>query len=256
LRRHHGFPIRLAAALALLVAAPGTPHADPGGGAAPKGYPVGDDAPVVLKTPASKADRDRVRAKLTAAERALPKPSSSFRLAAEGEERGVGADAGKLDAPDSWSPIQAWTSRTYETRSGEDEERTIEVNLALNGQRGLSSGLASVGGEVRIVALKGALAVRHSIIGAEDGSRVALPVSSGTGLTLVRIYVVPPALESRLRRAAEATEQLPVLDDTHVTASRPDAIAAVIVEIRGEGRDVDALVPKVGVASLRQLLAP
>lgn len=256
MRRLHGIPIRLTAALVLLVAAPGAPQANTDKGADPRGHPVGDDAPVVLKTPASKADRDRVRAQLAAAERALPKPSSSFRLAAEGEERGVGADAGKLDAPGSWSPIQAWTSRIYETRAGQKEERTIEVNLALNGERGLSSGLASVGGEVRIVPLKGALAVRQSIIGAEDGSRVALPVASGTGLTLVRIYVVPPALESRLRGTVEATEQLPVLDDTHVTAGRPDAIAAIIVEIRGEGRDVNALVPKVGVAALRQLLAP
>src|SRR5688572_26840797 len=106
--------------IALLVLPPA------GSRAQSKGIPVGDDTPVVLRTPATKAERDRVRGHLASAERALPKPSSTFRLAPEGEQRHVGNDSGKLDAPDGWNPIQAWLSRAYETRSaGEEDERTL-----------------------------------------------------------------------------------------------------------------------------------
>ena len=240
-----------------LFAAP-CPHAQS------KGIPVGDDAPVVLRTPANKADRDHMRGHLASAERALPKPSSTFRLAPEGEERTVGTEAGKLDAPDGWNPIQAWLSRVYETRTAsEEDERTLEINLALNGERGLSAGLATVGGAVQILDRKGALFVRQSIIGADegpnDGSRVALPISSEEAkraLTLVRAYIVPPDLESRLRKAVEKTEALPRLGDPDVTARRPDAVATIVVEIRGERRDVEALVPKLDIPVLRKLLAP
>jgi hypothetical protein len=222
--------------------------------------PVHEDAPVVLKTPASKEDRERIRETLTAAERSLPRPSSTFRLAAEGEERGVGKDAGKLDEPSAWNPIRAWISWTYETRAAsEEDERSLEVNLALNGEQGLSSGLASVAGDARVVPWKGALAVRQTLIGAEEGSRVAVPMTeedARRALTLVRVYIVRPELELWLRRTVEETKQLPRLDDTHVVASRPDATAAIIVEIRGEGRDVEALAPKIDASALRKLLVP
>lgn len=246
--------VALTLTLALLVVTPTRPHAQS------KGIPTGDDAPVVLRTPATKADRDRVRSHLTSAERSLPKPSSTFRLAPEGEERHVGNDAGKLDAPELWNPIQAWLTRAYETRTAsDDEERTLEINLALNGERGLSTGLASVGGPVQILDRKGALVVRQSIIGAEEGSRVALPLSAEDqerALTLVRAYVVPPALESRLRQSVEQTEDLPRLGDPDVTARRPDAVATIVVEIRGERRDVEALLPKLNVSALRRLVTP
>ena len=226
----------------------------------PAGHPTGDDAPVVLRTPATKADRDHVRSKLASAERAIPQPSSTFRLESEGEERGVGSDFGTLDDPARFNPIEAWISRVYETRAAaEGEERTLEIHLALNGEHGLSSGLASVGGEATIVPLKGALGIRQTVIGADEGSRVALPLSeedSRRAPTLVRIYVVPPDLESRLRRAVEDTGALPRLDATHVTAGRPAAVTLIVVEILGERRDVDALTPKVQLAALRKLLTP
>jgi hypothetical protein len=211
-------------------------------------------------TPATRETRDRLRAKLKKAERALPKPPSVFRLAPEGEERGVGTEVGKLDAPGSWNPVEAWLSRTYETRTASEEgDRSLEIHLALNGTRGISPGLASVGGEARIVPMKGALAVRQTTIGAEEGSRVALPVDpeeAGRALTLVRVYVAGPDLEARLRSVVERTGELPVIDVTHVTAQRPDSVALIVVEIRGERRDVDALVPRVGVPALRRILPP
>jgi hypothetical protein len=249
-----GRSLRLAAPLLLLLLwASSGPDANTGA------TPVGDDVVVVLRTPASKAERDRMRAKLATATKSLPTPTSAFRLADEGEERGVGSDAGKLDEPDSWNPIQAWVSRLYETRTGaEDDERSVEVNLALNGERGLSKGLASVGGEAQVVPLKGALAVRQSILGADD-SRVALPLSqedAARALTLLRIHVVSPDLEVRLRRHVEGTGQLPRIEESHLTTKRPDAIAALVVEIRGERRDVDAFAAGVGVAALRKLLGP
>ncbi|HET9253529.1 MAG TPA: hypothetical protein VFP58_15555 [Candidatus Eisenbacteria bacterium] len=256
MRRLHPKPTRCLLALALLFLMPSRPNAQD---APSKGLPVGDDAPVVLRTPATQADRDRVRARLASAERALPKPSSTFRLAPEGEERRVGADAGKLDAPDGWNPIPAWLSRSYETRTASEDERTLEINLALNGERGLSTGLATVGGAVQILDRKGALFVRQSILGAEEGSRVAVPLSpedSKRALTLVRAYVVPPDLESGLRKRVQQTEDLPRLGDGDVTSSRPDGIAAIIVEIRGERRDVDALAPRIDIAALRKLVAP
>ncbi|HEU5310354.1 MAG TPA: hypothetical protein VFV24_02775 [Candidatus Eisenbacteria bacterium] len=205
-----------------------------------------------------------MRGHLASAERALPKPSSTFRLAPEGEERTVGTEAGKLDAPDGWNPIQAWLSRVYETRTAsEEDERTLEINLALNGERGLSAGLATVGGAVQVIDRKGALFVRQSIIGADegpnDGSRVALPISpeeAKRALTLVRAYIGQPDLESRLRLAVEKTQALPRLGDPDVTARRPDAIATIVVEIRGERRDVEALVPRLDIPALRKLLAP
>ena len=241
-------------ALALLLLTPALPHAQT------KGIPVGDDAPVVLRTPATKADRDRMRAHLASAERALPKPSSAFRLAPEGEVRTIGSDAGKLDAPDGWNPIQAWLTRAYETRTAtEDDERTLEINLALNGERGLSMGLATVGGAVQILDRKGALFLRQSIIGAEEGSRVALPLSpedEKRALTIVRAYVVPAQLEARLRKSVEQTEDLPRLGDPDVTARRPDAIATIVVEIRGERRDIETLVSKLDIPALRRLVAP
>ena len=240
--------------LALLLFTPSHPRAQS------KGIPVGDDAPTILRTPASKEDRERMRAHLTAAERALPKPSSTFRLAPEGEDRQIGTDAGKMDAPKGWLPIHAWVTREYETRTAsEEDERTLEMNLALNGDRGLSSGLASVGGPVQILDRKGALVLRQSIIGAEEGSRVALPLSAEDqkrALTLVRFYVVPQSLESRLRKTVEQTEDLPRLGDADVTAGKPNLVATIVVEIRGERRDVEALVPKVNISALRKLLAP
>jgi hypothetical protein len=244
----------------LLLCHPAAPLADTPAGVSGAGTPVHEDAPVVLRTAATNADRDRVQAKLASAEKALPKPSSTFRLEAEGEERGVGKDFGALDEPGRFNPIEAWTSRVYETRTAsEADERTLEVHLALNGEHGLSTGLASVGGEARIVPMKGALAIRQTIIGADEGSRVALPLSdedSRRAPTLVRIYVVPPELESRLRRTVEETGQLPRLDATHVSAGRPDAATVIVVELLGEARDVDTLTPKVPVASLRKLLTP
>lgn len=257
MRRYHagtiGFAALVLTAILFSGSAPALANPD-------RGLPTHDDTPVVLKIPATKEDRDRVRAELAKAERALPKPPSPFRLAPEGEERGVGTEVGKLDAPGTWNPVQAWLSRTYETRTAsEEDDRTLEINLALNGARGLSSGLASVGGEARIVPMEEALAVRQTIIGAEEGSRVALPVGpeeANRALTLLRIYIVEPDLEAHLRRAVEGTGDLPVLDDTHVAAPGPHAIAAIVVEIRGERRDVETLAPKLDVKALRSILCP
>jgi hypothetical protein len=222
--------------------------------------PTQDDTPVVLRTKATKSDRDRMGAKLSSAERALPKPSSAFRLESEGEERAVGSDFGVLDDPGRFNPIEAWISRVYETRTAsEADARTLEIRLGVNGEHEFSPGLASVGGEARIVPAKGALAVRQTIIGAEEGSRVALPLSDEDARrapTILRLYVVAADLEARLRRVVEETGQFPRIDVTQVTAGRPDAVAMIVVEIVGERRDVDALAPNVGIAALRPLLTP
>jgi len=222
--------------------------------------PTQDDTPVVLRTKATKPDRDRMGAKLSSAEGALPKPSSTFRLESEGQERAVGSDFGVLDDPGRFNPIEAWVSRIYETRTAsEDDDRTLEIRLGVNGEHEFSPGLASVGGEATIVPSKGALAVRQTIIGAEGGARVALPLSDEDARrapTILRLYVVTPDLESRLRRVVEETGQFPRIDVTQITAARPDAVAMIVVEIVGERRDVDALAPKVGIAALRPLLTP
>jgi hypothetical protein len=216
--------------------------------------PVTDEASAVLLVHAPPGARRKMESALKRIVRLLPRPGLPYRLGPDGTRTEIADRAGKLDRPGFWAPLEASAERSYETGSGDDAQ-TLDQRVSLNGMRGLSPGLASVGGPVVTFDLPGAPSWEQTLIGAE--SRVALPLSpeqKARAVTLLRIYVVTPDLEARLRAAAGQNAAFPSVDPSQLAATRADAVRSVIVELYGPRRDIERLARHIPIAKLRAYL--
>ena len=217
-----------------------------------------DETPTYATLPATDAERASVQRTLVAVVSSLPAPASGFRLAPDGATEEVGRTVLKLDGGNQpWGPLDASGERIYDrTDASDDEDRTLEVRVSVNGTKGLSTGLASVGGTPRPFTVSGAFALEQNLIGADDpGERVAMPVDPSQAdrtVALLRIYIVPKALEQRLRAMAKGSENFPAFDPSFVPSSKRADLRSLVVEIHGQRRDVEAYARRVHAADLRR----
>jgi hypothetical protein len=231
--------------------------------AAPAQAPT-DVVETIVTVPASDADRAAIQGALTAIVKSLPVPPSGFRLAVDGATDEVGRAVWKLEGPKPWGPLAASAERIYDrTDASDDEDRTLEVRVSVNGTKGLSTGLASVGGTPRPFAIPGALALEQTLTGIEEsggaaeGGRVALPLDKDQierTVALLRIYIVPKSLEGRLRALASGSPEFPAFDPSFTPSSRRAVVRALVVEIHGQKRDVEAYARRVHADQLRRRL--
>ncbi|HEX5030160.1 MAG TPA: hypothetical protein VFX78_01725 [Candidatus Eisenbacteria bacterium] len=217
-----------------------------------------DETPTYATLPATDTERTTVQRSLVAVVSSLPAAASGFRLAPDGASEEVGRVVLKLNGgKQPWGPLDASAERIYNrTDASDDEDRTLEIRVSVNGTKGLSTGLASVGGTPRPFTVAGAFALEQNLIGAEDsGGRVAMPVDPSQAertVALLRIYIVPKALEERLRAMAKGSEDVPAFDSSFTPSSKRAAIRSLVVEIHGQKRDVEAYARRVHATDLRR----
>jgi hypothetical protein len=232
--------------------------------AAPAQAPT-DIVETIVTVPASDADRAAIQGALTAIVKSLPVPASGFRLAVDGATDEVGRVVLKVEGSKPWGPLDASAERIYDrTDASDDEDRTLEIRVSVNGTKGLSTGLASVGGTPRPFAIPGALALEQTLTGIEEGggtgesgSRVALPLDKDQverTVALLRIYIVPKSLEGRLRALASGSPEFPAFDPGFTPSSRRAVVRALVVEIHGQKRDVEVYARRVQADQLRRRL--
>jgi hypothetical protein len=222
-----------------------------------------DETATYAALPATDAERASIQRSLASVVKSLPAPASGFRLATDGSSEDVGSVVLELGGgKQPWGPVEASAERIYDrTDASDDEDRTLEVRVSINGTKGLSTGLASVGGTPKPFAVAGSFALEQTLIGVDDaeggsGSRVALPVDESQAertVALLRIYIVPKALEGRLQTMAKGSNDLPAFDSSFLPSSKRAVPRSLVVEIHGQKRDVEAYARRVRAADLRRL---
>jgi hypothetical protein len=217
-----------------------------------------DETATYATLPATDAERTSVQRSLVGIVSSLPAAASGFRLAADGASEEIGHVVLRLEGEKQpYGPLDASAERIYDrTDASDDEDRTLEIRVSVNGTKGLSTGLASVGGTPHPFTVAGAFALEQNLIGADDSAgRVAMPVDpsqSERTVALLRIYIVPKALEERLRSMAKGSEDFPAFDSSFVPSSKRAALRSLVVEIHGQKRDVEAYARRVHAAELRR----
>jgi hypothetical protein len=247
---HH---VRLLALALLLTSVPRAGFAAP----APT-----DETATYAALPATDAERASIQHSLISIVKSLPAPASGFRLAPDGASEDVGRLVLELGGgKQPWGPVEASAERIYDrTDASDDEDRTLEIRVSINGTKGLSTGLASVGGTPGPFTIAGAFALEQTLIGVDDaeggsGSRVAMPVDKSLAertVALLRIYIVPKVLEDRLRATAKGSDDLPAFDSSFVPSSKRAVPRSLVVEIHGQKRDVEAYARRVNATDLRR----
>lgn len=218
----------------------------------------------VAWTQAVKESQDQVRRVLVKALQATPKPTTPYELSAdEAVSDDIGAKTGMVKGTQQWVPIMARADREYQVVGDETDEsdevvsRIFEIQVALNGTVGLTTGLATKSDKPHIVELQGAMAVEQTAIPVVDSTKVD---SGDTGkapeepMTLLRIYVVDPDLETHVRKLQKETGAFPGFGPTQVLADHPDEIRAIVISYYGPKNDVESIARKLDVAALRRLL--
>ena len=223
--------------------------------------PARDTVETIAALPATDAERSTVERWLVRVLKSLPAPEKGFRLEPDGASEEIGRVVLKLEGKKPWGPLDASAERIFgRIDASDDEDRTLEVRVSVNGTRGLSTGLASAGGAPRAFPLEGAFALVQTLIGADDaaqGSRVALPMDedqAARSVALLRIYIAPKELEVRLRSSAQGSEELPAFDPGFTPSSKRVSPRAMVVEIHGQRRDVESYAKRVPVGALRRQL--
>ena len=222
-----------------------------------------DENVIYAALPATDAERASMQRSLASVVKSLPAPASGFRLATDGSSEDVGRFVLELGGgKQPWGPVEASAERIYDrTDASDDEDRTLEIRVSINGTTGLSTGLASVGGTPKPFAVAGAFALEQTLIGVDDaeggsGSRVAMPVDESQAertVALLRIYIVPKPLEDRLRAMVKGSNDLPAFDSSFLPSSKRAVPRSLVVEIHGQKRDVEAYARRVHAADLRRL---
>jgi hypothetical protein len=214
-------------------------------------------------TPAVKESQDEVRRVLVKVLQATPKPTTPYEPSAdEAVSDEVGAKTGMVKGTQRWVPIAARADREYQVVGDETDEsdevvsRFFEVQVALNGTLGLTTGLATKSDKPHIVELKGAMAVEQSAIPLVDSTKVGSDDGRAPEepMTLLRIYVVDPDLETHVRKLHKETGAFPGFGPTQVLADHPDELRAIVISYYGPKNDVEAIARKIDVAALRRLL--
>ncbi|MGH7681271.1 MAG: hypothetical protein ACRENN_04715 [Candidatus Eiseniibacteriota bacterium] len=211
-------------------------------------------------TKAVQETRDQMSKRLTKIIFNVPRPSAPFQLAEDGSSETISEYTGLILGTPRWAPIEAWGERDYQalpTNSEEGEYRTVEMTIALNGVRGLSTGIASKADTPHIYTLPGALAVEQSTVGGYDSTRTDLaPDQRQTRepITLLRVYLVGANLESQLRAKFGKSGGFPGFLSGQLPSDHPDVVRTIAVEYYGAKSDVEGLVNRMDVPTLRRLL--
>jgi hypothetical protein len=209
---------------------------------------------------AVKESQDLVRKQLVKVLQATPKPTIPYVPADEVPSEEVGAKTGMVKGTQQWVPIEARAAREYQTGGDEEDEASskfLEIQVALNSTLGLTTGLATKSDKPHIMELEGAMAVEQSTIPLVDSTRVDdgdTERAPEEPMTLLRIYVVDPDLETHVRKLHKETGAFPGFGATQVLADHPDEIRSIVISYYGPKSDVQAIARKIDVAALRKLL--
>jgi hypothetical protein len=234
--------------------------------------------------PIPKAEREKLESTARAALTLLPEPRG-YTLIEKSTTSEASESAPWNQSRARWAaPGTARAERAYEARRdhpdqpghGEDLP-DLEQRVFLNSALEAPQGLASEGNTPRAFPLRGAAAVEVTLIGGDDetgdsgsepgrpaeggrdrdpgqGGRVRMPVTpeaAASAVTILRIVVSDPATERAFKAGA-------VSGAIRLPAPRPPAragaVRALVVELYGARRDVEALARRVRVAALRNLL--
>lgn len=228
----------------------------------------------VAWTDAVKESKDQLRKLLGKVILATPKPAIPYALSEDNVSDEVGAKAGMVKGTQRWVPIEAWGAREYQaggdpaTDLGElseslgDEEdsgdsKFLEIQVALNGTRGLTSGLASKSDKPHLVEIEGAVAVQQTAIPIVDSTKVGRDDAEHKPeepMTLLRLYFVDPDLATHVLKLQKETSSFPGFGPSQVLADHPDEVRSIVISFYGPKSDVEALARKVDLAALRKLL--
>src|SRR5262245_61727549 len=98
-----------------------------------------DETPTYATLPATDTERNSTQRTIVAVVSSLPAPASGFRLATDGASEDVGRVVLQLGGgKQPWGPLDASAERIYDrTDASDDEDRTLEVRISLNGTKGL-----------------------------------------------------------------------------------------------------------------------
>ena len=229
----------------------------------------------VAWTDAEKTSQDQLKKLLVKILQVTPKPTTPYQLAEQEPTDAVSAKIGMVKGTQRWVPIEAWAQREYETGGdagdtgdngdtadlSPDEDtppsRFLEIQVALNGTRGLTSGLATKSDKPHIVEIEGAVAVEQTSIPLVDSTQVHADASDrppAEPMTLYRLYLVDPDLETHVRKVQKETSSFPGFGPTQVLADHPDELRSVVISFYGPKSDVETLTRKIDIAALRRLL--
>ena len=217
----------------------------------------------IVWTPAVKESQNQVRRTLVKVLQATPKPTVPYEPSSEEVSDDVGDKTGMVKGTQHWVPIEARADREYQVAGDEEGEgdevasKVFEIQVALNSTLGLTTGLATKSEKPHIVEIEGAVAVQQSAIPLVDSTQVN---SGDTGrapeepMTLLRIYVVDPDLETNVRKLQKETGAFPGFGPTQVLADHPDELRSIVISFYGPRNDVEAIARKIDLAALRKLL--
>jgi hypothetical protein len=218
------------------------------------------DSTTVSWTDAMKESQTEVKRLLTKVLQATPKPTAPYAPSEESPSDEVAAKAGMVKGTQRWVPIEAWTQREYEAVGPEEDEdaavKFLEIQIALNGTRGLTSGIATKSDKPHMVTIDGAVAVEQTSIPVVDSTQAQVDPSQQPDepMTLLRLYFVDPDLETHVRKLQTETSAFPGFGPFQVLADHPDELRSIVISFYGPKSDVEALAKRIDVAALRRLL--
>jgi len=213
-------------------------------------------------TDAMKESQAQLKKLLTKVLMATPKPEAPYAPAEETPSDQVAAKAGMVKGTQRWVPIEAWAQREYEATGSEMDEdavaKFLDIQIALNGTRGLTSGIATKSDKPHVVPMDGVVAVQQTSLPVVDSTKVQgddPQHQADEPMTLLRLYFVDPDLEAHVLKLQTETSAFPGFGPTQVLADHPDELRSIVISFYGPKRDVDALAKRIDVSALRRLLA-
>ncbi len=213
-------------------------------------------------TAAAPETRDRMKKRLGKIVFAAPRPPMPYQPAEDGTSEGISEFTGIVKGTPRWAPIEAWSERDFQAAPSNVEEgeyRVLEVLVALNGVRGLSTGIASKSDKPHLFDLPGALAIEQSTIGGIDTTRTDLAPEEKPPqepITLLRVYIVGSNLEDQVRQRFQKSGGFPSFTPGQLPSDHPDMVRSIVVEYYGPMSDVESLARKIDVPGLRKLMDP
>ena len=212
-------------------------------------------------------DRNALLRVAVRARNLVPAPGRRYVADPASDEAKAEAKAKWDDRAGKWAaPGIARATRSFPPANPDapDAPPEFEIRTFVNAEAGLPEALASVFGAPQPFAIKGAVAVEITTIGAEDvapasggteGGRVMMPMtpeSKANAITLLRVLVADPETEGALRdlsqgKSVERSARRPV--------ARADRVESITVGLYGAKQDVERVARRLPIAKLRALLS-